>query len=51
MQTVVALAMLGVRCPLGLVFARGLAGHAVPDANVSLKALPATWMPALAMPP
>ncbi|KAG6785679.1 hypothetical protein POTOM_007255 [Populus tomentosa] len=50
-KTVVALAKLGVRYPLGLVFARGLAGHAAPDANASLKELPATSTPALAMPP
>jgi len=48
---VVALAMLGVPYPPGHVFARGLAGLAVHDASVSPQALPATIIPALAMPP
>ncbi|KAB5568143.1 hypothetical protein DKX38_001936 [Salix brachista] len=45
------LASIGVPYPRGHIFAIGLAGHAVHDANVSLVALPATWMPALAMLP
>uniref|UniRef100_A0A6N2L3T9 Uncharacterized protein n=1 Tax=Salix viminalis TaxID=40686 RepID=A0A6N2L3T9_SALVM len=45
------LASIGVPYPRGHIFAIGLAGHAVHDANVSLLALPATWMPALAMLP
>jgi hypothetical protein len=43
--------MLGVPYPPGHVFARGLAGLAVHDASVSPQALPATIIPALAMPP
>jgi hypothetical protein len=41
-QIVAGLAKIGVPCPLGHIFAIGLAGHAVHDANVFLKALPAT---------
>jgi hypothetical protein len=43
--------MLGVPYPPGHVFARGPAGLAVHDASVSPQALPATIIPALAMPP
>ncbi|KAF9686725.1 hypothetical protein SADUNF_Sadunf02G0019300 [Salix dunnii] len=46
-----ALAKPGVRYPRGLVFVGGLAGHAVRDVNVFLKARLGTWIPALAMPP
>ncbi|KAG6783693.1 hypothetical protein POTOM_009359 [Populus tomentosa] len=43
LQKIVAgLVKIGVPYPLGRIFAIGLAGHAVHDANVSLKALPAT---------